>query len=93
MQVVNGSGIYSSSTNVIIRGANSISGNNEPLIVVDGVPYDQEVLSNLNSSEVDGVTVLKNTAATTLYGCRGANGVIIITTKSQNFYSSWGKKN
>lgn len=92
VKVVNGSGIYSNSTNVIIRGANSISGNNEPLIVVDGMPYDQEVLSNLNSSEVDGVTVLKNTAATTLYGCRGANGVIIITTKSQNFYSSWGKK-
>ncbi|MCV6629952.1 MAG: TonB-dependent receptor plug domain-containing protein [Flavobacteriaceae bacterium] len=92
VEIVNGSGVYDSSANIVIRGMSSISGNNQPLVVVDGVPYDQETLSNLNANEVDAVTVLKNAAATALYGSAASNGVIMITTKSQNFYNNWGKK-
>ncbi len=92
VQIVNGTGGTGSSANITIRGTNSISGNNQPLIIVDGVLYSQKSLSNLNANEVNTVTVLKNAAATSLYGSSGANGVIVITTKNQNFYNSWGKK-
>ena len=81
-----------------IRGSNSISGNNEPLIVLDGYPLPQggeasveglgsvrvvpsNTLSFLNPSDIQSVDVLKDAAATAIYGSRGANGVILITTK------------
>lgn len=79
---------------VIIRGFSSINGNNQPLYVVDGVPLQQTSLlsqghqetmggiSNINSSDIESMTVLKGAAATALYGSRAANGVIVITTKS-----------
>lgn len=52
----------------------------EPLYVVDGVPYDGE-LSSINSADIETMTVLKDAASTALYGARGANGIIMITTK------------
>ena len=79
---------------VIIRGFSSINGNNQPLYVVDGVPLQQTTelqqgqqqamggISNINSSDIESMTVLKGAAATALYGSRAANGVIVITTKS-----------
>ena len=65
---------------VRIRGIGSISASNTPLYVVDGVPYDGEI-SAINSSDIESMTVLKDAASNALYGARGANGVILITTK------------
>lgn len=63
-----------------IRGNRSISGSNEPLFVVDGIPYDG-TLNDINPDEVASVDVLKDASATAIYGSRGANGVIMVTTK------------
>ncbi len=67
------------STNVIIRGYSSISGNNQPLYVVDGIVVPN--MSSLSTEDIESMTVLKGAAATALYGSRAANGVIVITTK------------
>jgi len=63
-----------------IRGIRSISGSNEPLFVVDGIPYDGN-LNDINPDEVASVDILKDASATAIYGSRGANGVVLITTK------------
>ncbi|MDE6513202.1 MAG: TonB-dependent receptor [Muribaculaceae bacterium] len=63
-----------------IRGVGSINASQDPLYVVDGVPYDGAI-SDLASSEIESMTVLKDAASTALYGARGANGVVLITTK------------
>ncbi len=85
-------------TRVVIRGNNSLNGNNQPLYVVDGVPIDNSTLatggrgefsvpdlgngiSDINSDDIESITVLKGPNAAALYGSRAANGVIIITTK------------
>jgi TonB-linked SusC/RagA family outer membrane protein len=65
---------------VIIRGVGSINASSNPLYVVDGVPYDGG-LSSINPSDVESITVLKDAASAALYGARGANGVILVTTK------------
>jgi TonB-linked SusC/RagA family outer membrane protein len=85
------------SSRVIIRGNASLTGNNQPLYVVDGVPFDNtnlgssgtwggldmgDGLSNLNPDDIADVQVLKGAAASALYGYRGGNGAILITTKS-----------
>ena len=92
LQIVENRGIYGSSSRINIRGISSISGNNEPLIIIDGVPYKQDVLSNFNTDEINNITVLKNTAATSLYGSAASNGVIVIVTKSENYFNNWRKK-
>lgn len=69
-----------SSPTIRIRGISSINAGKEPLIVVDGVPYDGD-MNNINSQDIESMTVLKDAASSALYGSRGANGVIIITTK------------
>ncbi|GAC1373059.1 MAG: TonB-dependent receptor [Hymenobacter sp.] len=63
-----------------IRGNRSISGSNDPLLVVDGVPYDGS-LNDLNPDDLTSVEVLKDASSTAIYGARGANGVILITTR------------
>ena len=63
-----------------IRGISSINASNSPLVVLDGAPYDGD-LNNLNTQDIESMTVLKDAAAAALYGARGANGVILITTK------------
>ncbi len=63
-----------------IRGVGSINASQDPLYVVDGVPFDGAI-SDLASSEIESMTVLKDAASTALYGARGANGVVLITTK------------
>ena len=69
------------STKIRIRGISSINAGNAPLIILDGAPYDGD-LNNINSEDIASMTVLKDAASAALYGARGANGVIIITTKS-----------
>lgn len=68
-------------SNIRIRGLGSFSGNSEPLIVVDGNPFPGQ-LSAINTNDIESMDVLKDATATSLYGARGANGVILVTTKS-----------
>jgi len=91
-------GASGSSTNIVIRGNNSATGNNQPLFVVDGIPFDNQLTNSANPgsaastysnraldldpSDIESMTVLKGGAAAALYGVRAANGVIIITTHS-----------
>src|SRR5215213_10118935 len=74
------SGQPGSSGAVSIRGYGSMSSSNAPLYVVDGVPYDYDI-SNINVDDIENVSILKDAAASALYGARAANGVIQITTK------------
>lgn len=63
-----------------IRGANSIQGSNDPLYVIDGIPTDNPYL--INNADIASMEILKDASSTAIYGSRGANGVVIITTKS-----------
>ena len=65
---------------IVIRGGNSITGSNAPLFVVDGVPMPDFNVSSLNTRDIKSFDVLKDASATAIYGSRGANGVIVITT-------------
>ena len=78
VQIQQNSGEPGANMQIRIRGANSISGSNEPLWIINGFPGDQ---SMINSSDIESVEVLKDASATAIYGSRGANGVIIVTTK------------
>ncbi len=81
VQVISSTGDPTDSSPTIrIRGFGSMSASNAPLIILDGVPYDSSI-SNINPSDVESMTVLKDASAAAIYGARGANGVIIITTK------------
>lgn len=75
-----GSGQPGSSASIVIRGFGSINASQAPLYVVDGIPYDGS-LSSINPSDIESMTVLKDASAGALYGARGANGVVMITTK------------
>ncbi|WP_343702144.1 TonB-dependent receptor [Chitinophaga sp.] len=80
VQVMQNSGSPGGSISVRIRGTNSIQGSNEPLYVVDGFPLNGS-LSLLNNADIESMEVLKDASAVAIYGSRGANGVVIITTK------------
>jgi TonB-linked SusC/RagA family outer membrane protein len=80
VSVITGSGAPGSDATIRIRGFGSVNGNRDPLYVVDGAPYSSDVTS-INPADIESMTVLKDAAATSIYGNRGANGVIIITTK------------
>ena len=81
VQLNNASGQPGATTPTIrIRGISSIMAGNDPLVILDGVPYDGD-LNNISSQDIESMTVLKDAASNALYGARGANGVIIITTK------------
>ncbi len=73
---------------VILRGLGSINGSVEPLYVIDGVPMSSDRFRSLNPNDIENVSVLKDAGATAIYGNRGANGVIVVTTKSASFDSS-----
>lgn len=80
VQVTGGTGQPGSSANIRIRGIGSVNASSAPLYVVDGAPYDGD-LSSINTNDIESITVLKDATSAALYGARGANGVIIITTK------------
>ncbi|WP_266367977.1 SusC/RagA family TonB-linked outer membrane protein [Tellurirhabdus rosea] len=94
VQITGSNGAPGASSRILIRGASSIGSNNQPLFVVDGVPIDNgnygsgtgidygNGASSLNPDDIENVSVLKGPSAAALYGSRGANGVILITTKS-----------
>ena len=94
VQVTQGSGMAGSSSIVRIRGLSSISAGGDPLYVVDGIPITQDYfagsnsgamnrnpLASINPNDIEDIQVLKDAASTGIYGSRGANGVILITTK------------
>ncbi len=81
-EFVSSTGEPGSSASIQIRGARSISAGNDPLIVVDGVVDAVSDLSEINPSDIKSISVLKDVSSTSLYGSRGANGVILITTNS-----------
>lgn len=81
VQVQSSAGQPGAAPEIRIRGFSSINGSNTPLYIVDGVPYAGDI-SNLNSSDIESLTVLKDASSTSLYGSKAANGVIIITTKT-----------
>lgn len=76
----NSAGAEQSDVNIRIRGQNSIAANNEPLIVLDGVPFSGNI-SQINQNDIESIEVLKDVSSSAIYGTRGANGVILITTK------------
>jgi TonB-linked SusC/RagA family outer membrane protein len=80
VQVGNNSGSPGSAPSLRIRGISSINGSNDPLYVVDGVPYEN-ALSSINPEDVESFTILKDAASAALYGSRAAAGVVMITTK------------
>lgn len=96
IQVTQSSGAPGASASIRIRGGNSITGGNEPLYVIDGFPVYNDntnvstgagsganvnALSTINPTDIESIEVLKDASSTAIYGSRGANGVIIITTK------------
>ena len=98
VQIVNPNGVDGGSSRITIRGNNSIFGDNQPLIVVDGVPMTNEggvtewsggrdwgtALNNINQEDIENIDILKGPTAAALYGSRGGNGVVLITTKKGN---------
>ena len=96
VQVTQSSGSPGASASIRIRGGNSITGGNEPLYVIDGFPVYNDnaststgvgsgasvnALSSINPSDIESIEILKDASATAIYGSRGANGVVIVTTK------------
>lgn len=80
LRMTSGSGQPGSSPEIRIRGIGSVTASAAPLCIVDGVPYTGDI-SNLSTEDVDNVSILKDATSSALYGSRGANGVIIITTR------------
>ena len=86
--VINTSGQPGTESTIRIRGYGSVNGNRDPLYVVDGVPYSGS-LNAINPADIKSTTVLKDATATAIYGSRGANGVVLITTKSGSSSDSY----
>lgn len=80
VQLVSSNGAPGSSATIRVRGISSINAGKDPLIIVDGAPFDGD-MNNIAPSDIETMTVLKDAASNALYGARGANGVIMITTK------------
>lgn len=82
VNVTSSDGMPGQSTNIVIRGNNSVTQSNSPLFVIDGFPVEDASITNtINPLDIESIDFLKDASATAIYGARGANGVIIITTK------------
>ncbi len=96
VQMTTTSGSLGQSPSIMVRGISSMSAGTAPLYVVDGIPYSGD-MNNINPADIESMTVLKDAASNALYGARGANGVIMITTKKAkrgdamiNVEAKWG---
>ena len=96
VQMTTSTGDLGASPSIRVRGFGSINAGQEPLWIVDGMPYDGDK-NNINMADIESMTVLKDAASNALYGARGANGVIMITTKNArageavvNVDAKWG---
>lgn len=78
---VQSSGEPGAGTNFYIRGKSTIGGSNSPLIVVDGLERDAGDFGNIDPNEIENISILKDASSTALYGIRGANGVVVVTTR------------
>lgn len=81
VQVSQTTGAPGAAPSIKIRGTGSITAGNDPLYVIDGFPYENDALLYFNTNDIESVSILKDASATSIYGSRGANGVIIVTTK------------
>ena len=81
LKIATSKGQPGADTTIVLRGIKSIRGNAEPLYIIDGIPVDAETINNINHNDIENVQVLKDVSATSIYGNRGANGVIVIKTK------------
>jgi len=79
--VITQSGTPGNEATIRIRGGSSLNASNDPLLVVDGLPLDGVSLSTINPNDIESFSILKDAASTAIYGSRGSNGVILITTK------------
>lgn len=89
-------GALGAEANITIRGNNSLTQSSAPLYIIDGFPTESSMAASLNSADIESIDVLKDASATAIYGARGANGVIVITTKQGqegkpkvNFNANW----
>ena len=94
--VTTSDGALGSEANITIRGNNSLTQSSAPLYVIDGFPTESSMATALSSADIESIDILKDASATAIYGARGANGVIVITTKQGNegkpkinFTASW----
>ena len=87
VQIAAISGQPGDNSTVLVRGLTSLSGNIEPLFIMDGVPIDENNFRSLNPNDIESINVLKDGSASALYGNRGAAGVVVIKTKSANYNS------
>jgi len=100
MSVISTSGQPGQSAAVVIRGIGSVNGSSTPLYVLDGVPIEAGYFQTINPEDIESATVLKDASAKALYGSRGSNGVIVLTTKkgkagklAVNYTSQYGFSN
>ncbi len=82
VRVTSNDGGLGDNFSIVVRGAGSLTQSTAPLYVIDGFPQETSSLSSLNPNDIESIDVLKDASATAIYGSRGANGVVIITTKS-----------
>jgi TonB-dependent SusC/RagA subfamily outer membrane receptor len=88
MSVATGSGQPGNSSSVRIRGMSTLNMKSEPLYILNGTPISSEEFRNLNENSIKSVNVLGDSQATSLYGSRGANGVVVMTTKQMDDYTT-----
>ncbi|MCZ4223469.1 SusC/RagA family TonB-linked outer membrane protein [Pedobacter rhodius] len=81
VQVTSPDGQPGAASEILIRGTGSITSSAGPLYVVDGFPQEDNAFNSINPSDVESITILKDASSTAIYGARGANGVVVITTK------------
>lgn len=87
LNLISSGGQPGTNPTIFIRGIGSLNGSTDPLIVVDGVPYNGNI-NNISQDQVESITVLKDASSTVLYGSRASNGVILITTKKGKLNSA-----
>lgn len=94
--VTTSDGALGAEANITIRGNNSLTQSSAPLYIIDGFPTESSLATSIASSDIESIDILKDASATAIYGARGANGVIVITTKQGNegkpkvnFSASW----
>ena len=104
VNIISPNGVDGGTTRIEIRGNNNLTGNNQPLIIVDGVPIENDpgwtnvgrgqdwgsAINNINAFDIESMDILKGPTAAALYGSRGANGVVLITTKRGKAQSGLG---
>jgi TonB-linked SusC/RagA family outer membrane protein len=87
LNITTGNGQPGGDSVINLRGVSSLSGNTEPLFIIDGVPVDEDNFRSLNPNDIESLSVLKDAGATAIYGNRGANGVVLIKTRRGSFNS------